>query len=52
MNLIRNNWSNDDYNEFINYLLSLEDIKYKVFTRNLIPGKNNIIGIRIPILKK
>ena len=52
MNLIRDNWSKDDYKEFINYLLSLEDIKYRDFTKGLIPGKDNILGIRTPILKK
>ena len=52
MNLIRDNWSKDDYKEFINYLLSLEDIKYRDFTKGLIPGKDNIIGIRTLILKK
>ena len=52
MNSIRDNWSKDDYKEFINYLLSLEDINYRDFTKGLIPGKDNIIGIRAPILKK
>ena len=33
MNLIRDNWSKDDYKEFINYLLSLEDIKYREIGR-------------------
>lgn len=45
-------WNELNYKEFINYLISLQDIKYKKFNSNLLPGTNNIIGIRYPILKK
>ena len=43
-------WNKDTYQEFINYLYSLEDIKYKNFHSNLILD-NNLIGIRTPLLK-
>lgn len=39
------------YNEFINYLYSLQDIKYKDFQKKLILS-DNLIGIRTPDLKK
>lgn len=52
MNLIQEHWTNDKYNEFINYLYSIQDIKYKEFHSNLVPNINEFIGIKIPILKK
>lgn len=33
-------------------LFKLQDIKYKEFHSKLCPGTNNIIGVRIPILRK
>lgn len=33
-------------------LLKLQDKKYKVFIQNLCPGTENIIGIKIPIIRK
>jgi len=47
-------WDNNRYNEFTKYLYSLQDIKYRDFSKSLIPSKNEyeLIGIRIPILKK
>lgn len=50
MNFIRDNWSNEDYKEFIDYLFSIRDIKYRDFHSNL-GLDNNVIGIRTPILK-
>ncbi len=50
MNLNNINW-NKDYNIFIEYLYSLQDNKYLEFHSKLVKDKN-IIGIRIPILKK
>ena len=50
MNFIRDNWSKEDYKEFIEYLFSIRDIKYRDFHSNLGVG-NNVIGIRTPILK-
>ena len=50
MNLIRDKWDNNSYNEFIEYLFSIRDIKYRDFHSRLGVG-NNVIGIRTPILK-
>ncbi len=52
--MIFDSWNKDNYVEFINYLKSYEDIKYKEFNSKLIPNINKkyIIGIRIPILRK
>lgn len=44
-------WNKDSYNEFINYLYSYQDIKYRKFHKKLILD-DKLIGIRIPILKK
>lgn len=38
--------------EIIDKLFELQDLKYKEFHSNLCPGTNNIIGVRIPNLKK
>lgn len=43
-------WNKDSYKEFINYLYSLEDKKYKDFHKKLILDEN-LIGIRTNILK-
>ena len=47
-------WNNTKYNEFIKYLYSLQDIKYRDFSKSLMPSKNEyeLIGIKIPLLKK
>ena len=50
MNLIRDRWDNNSYNEFIEYLFEIRDVKYRDFHSNLGVG-NNVIGIRTPILK-
>lgn len=51
MNLILDQWTKKDYSEFINLLKSKQDIGYKKFHEKLVPGKDNIIGIRSPISK-
>lgn len=52
--MIFNLWNKENYNKFIEYLKSLQDIKYKEFNSKLIPNinKDTIIGIRIPQLRK
>lgn len=45
------NWNKEKYNEFIKYLYSLEDLRYKKF-HNSLTKDNNLIGIRTPILKE
>lgn len=37
--------------ELQNKLFEMQDKKYKEFHSNLCPGTNNIIGIRVPILR-
>ena len=51
MNLIKAKWTKKEYNEFVRYLYSLEDIKYKEFHSKL-TYNTNIIGIKVPILKQ
>lgn len=51
MELIRNNWNSNDYKEFINYLFSIRDIKYRNFHSSLSVG-NEVIGIRTPDIKR
>ncbi len=33
-------------------MMSIQDIKYRDFNKKLIPGTENIIGIRVPNLRK
>lgn len=51
MNLTREHWTQADYNDFIKYLKTLADIKYKEFSDSLVPGIEHSFGIRIPILR-
>ena len=50
MNLETITWSCENYQKFIQYLLSLQDLKYQKFQSKLILEKVNMIGIRFPIL--
>lgn len=45
-------WTKESYQEFINYLLSLEEIKYKKFMSIALVEEKNLIGIRTPKLKE
>lgn len=45
-------WNKETYQEFKNYLISLEDIKYKNFHSKLLGVEKNLIGIRTPKLKE
>lgn len=51
MKLSNINWNSESYKEFLNYLYSLEDLKYKKFHSSLTNNSLNMIGIRVPILK-
>ena len=44
-------WNKKSYKEFINYLLSLKDEKYKEFHSKITDTKLSIIGIRVPTLR-
>ncbi|HFL3585629.1 TPA: DNA alkylation repair protein [Clostridioides difficile] len=48
----RGKWNKLDYNELLEYMMSIQDIKYRDFNKKLIPGTENIIGIRVPNLRK
>lgn len=51
MNLISDNWNTELYNDFIDYLFDIRDIKYRDFHSGLGVG-DNVIGIRTPLLRK
>ncbi len=51
MNFINTKWTKKTYEQFISYLLSLQDTNYQKFQQNII-SNCNIIGVRTPILKK
>lgn len=42
----------NSYDEILNILFENKDEEYKKFNKKLIPGVENIIGVRIPIIKK
>lgn len=49
---MKNNWDKQQYNQFVNYLKSLQDIKYKEFHSSLVlNSKYEMIGIRVPIMR-
>ena len=52
MNLTLTNWNSTNYQEYITYLLSIQDVKYRKFHQKLLKENINLIGIRTPILKK
>ena len=53
MNLIKDTWVPEDYDIFINYLMSLKDENYQLFHSRLLKNDNiEVIGIRTPILKE
>ena len=52
MNLIKKNWSKKDYQEFLEYLFSLKDSKYLSFNQKIITTNYEMLGIRIPLLRK
>jgi len=51
MDLTNVKWSKKNYKEFIKYLKSLSDLKYKDFNKKIVNTKLEIIGIRMNILK-
>lgn len=51
MNFTRTSWTDEDYNALVLHLQSQSDEKYKNFSKKLIPGTDNILGIRLPHLK-
>ncbi|MBR3153073.1 MAG: DNA alkylation repair protein [Clostridia bacterium] len=48
-----NKWNEEEYKEFLDYLMSLQDKKYKEFHSSLVlNSRYEIIGIRVPIMKE
>ena len=52
MELTRTKWTQHDYKEFVEYLKTLGDKKYKDFSDALSPGTEFSFGIRIPVLRQ
>lgn len=47
-----NKWNKETYKEFVKYLMSLQDVKYKEFHSSLVlNSKYEIIGIRLPVMR-
>ena len=45
-------WNRDKYRQFIEYLISIQDLKYKEFHSSLVlNSKYEMIGIRVPIMR-
>lgn len=45
-------WTKETYQEYINYLITLKEEKYKEFHSKLCFTKYEILGIRLPIIRK
>ncbi len=45
-------WTKNKYNEFLKYIKTFADDKYREFNLKLIPGENEAIGIRSPKMKE
>ncbi len=45
-------WNENNYQKYIEYLKSLSETKYKEFNNRLVTTKYEMLGIRLPILRK
>ncbi len=52
MELTREHWTDTDYVELVEYLKSSADEKYKQFSDGLVPGGDESLGVRVPVLRK
>lgn len=52
MDLNLQQWDSNIYAQFLKDLKSLADEDYRKFHSGLVPGKDNILGIRMPTLRK
>ncbi len=52
MDLTLSSWAKKDYDSFIKYLMSLQDINYQQFHSKIIKKDINIIGIKTDVLRK
>ncbi|MFL8801199.1 MULTISPECIES: DNA alkylation repair protein [unclassified Clostridioides] len=48
----REKWNKLEYKKLLEYMKSIQDIKYRDFNKKLIPNTENIIGIRVPNLRE
>lgn len=48
---IENNWTSKTYQEFITYLISIKDERYRDFNSKICRTKYKMLGIRLPILR-
>lgn len=47
------NWNNQNYNQFVEYLMSLKDDEYREFHSSLVlNSKYEMMGIRVPMMRK
>ena len=45
-------WNTENYGEFVNYLISIQDKEYKKFhSSTVLNSKYEILGIRVPIMR-
>ena len=51
MELTLKSWDRDTYCSYVDYLKTLMDEQYGEFHRGLVSGKENILGIRMPLLR-
>ena len=49
---IPSTWNRETYQEYINYLISIKEDKYKEFHSKLCSTKYEILGIRLPTIRK
>lgn len=52
MELTRDNWTQSDYSDLVEYLKTLADKKYKEFGDRIAPGTDFSFGVRVPVLRK
>lgn len=51
-NLIKEKWDEKDYQEYIEYLFSIKDDKYKKFHSKLTTTKYDILGVKVPLMRQ
>ncbi len=52
MDLSFKEWNEEKYQKFINYLKTIQDKKYQQFQKKIINTKYEILGVRLPIIRK
>ncbi len=52
MDLKNITWTNETYKAFLKYLQSISEVSYQKFNSSIISTKYQMLGIRIPILRK